>query len=605
MLDTQLKKLLKEKFGYEGFRPMQAEIVERVLAGRDCIVLIPTGGGKSLCYQLPALALPGLTVVVSPLIALMKDQVDGLRENGIAAAYINSSLASKAIIEAMALAESGGLKILYLAPERLSLPEFQEFLRKLSVSLFAIDEAHCISEWGHDFRPDYRNLNFLRRSFPKVPIIALTATATPRVRQDIARNLLLPDAQIFVASFNRPNLKYSVISRQGMRQQILQLLNSYRSEPVIIYCFSRDDTEALAEYLNEQGFAAAAYHAGMTPKERSLAQENFIRDKTPIICATIAFGMGIDKPDVRLVVHASLPKSVEGYYQETGRAGRDGLLAECVLLFSRADARKLQRFIDEMEDDEARRHALLKLDQMLSYGEQAVCRRKYLLEYFGENVSAENCGNCDNCQSPRESFDATEITQKVLSAVLRTGQTFGAGHIIKVLRGEADRRVTARGHDRLSVFKIAAEISAAALKFYIRQLLHHGLLKLSGEEYPVLRLTEAGREFLVKRQSLRLPRYHASRPAGRKTADLNGDYDAELFEELRQLRRRIAASRGVPPYVIFGNAALREMCIEYPRSEEEFSKIPGVGREKLAAYGPAFVLTIKTYLTNRSKNPAV
>jgi ATP-dependent DNA helicase RecQ len=398
-----MKTTLKKYFGYDGFRPLQQEIIELVLAGGDCVVLMPTGGGKSLCFQLPALMSDGIAIVVSPLISLMKDQVDALRSNGVAAAFINSTLSQKEISTVMDGALSGELKILYVAPERFSVPGFEEFLRNLPISLIAIDEAHCISEWGHDFRPEYRNLKTLRDKFPKVPFIALTATATEKVREDIISQLNLHNPRVFISSFNRPNLRYETAPKKDSFKAILQLLQAHRDESVIIYCFSRNDTERMVENLTTYGFKAAAYHAGLNAKTREENQEKFIRDEVTVMVATIAFGMGIDKPDVRLIIHHSLPKSIEGYYQETGRAGRDGLPARCILFFSYADKFKHDYFIKNITDERERQKAEEKIEQVLNYGNHTGCRRRFLLQYFNETSHITNCGNCDRC-NPSESF---------------------------------------------------------------------------------------------------------------------------------------------------------------------------------------------------------
>ena len=404
-----MKTILKKYFGYEKFRPLQKEIIERVLLGKDCVVLMPTGGGKSLCFQLPALMLDSTTIVVSPLISLMKDQVDTLRANGISANFINSALSQFEIADTMRRVGAGEIKILYIAPERFAVPGFENFLHNLKISLITIDEAHCISEWGHDFRPDYRNLKLLRNKFPNIPMIALTATATPKVREDIVKQLDLKNHQIFISSFNRPNLSYEVLPKKDSLKLILSLLNDYRDESIIVYCFSRNDTEKLVENLNKYGFKAAAYHAGLDANQRRENQEKFIRDEINIMVATIAFGMGIDKPDVRLVIHHSLPKSIEGYYQETGRAGRDGLPARCVLFFSYADKFKHDYFIRNMADETERQKSQEKLDEVLRYGNLNGCRRRFLLHYFNEAYDQNNCGNCDGCvaQAPLEAYKAS------------------------------------------------------------------------------------------------------------------------------------------------------------------------------------------------------
>ena len=423
--EPDLRRILKTRFGYDDFRPMQLEIIGNVMAGRDSLVLMPTGGGKSLCYQLPALCLDGLTLVISPLIALMKDQVDALRSNGIAAAYINSSVPPHEVSGIYAAARAGRLKLLYVAPERLAVGGFDEFLRGLRVDQLAIDEAHCISEWGHDFRPDYRNLRTLRARFPRTPVMALTATATAKVRDDIAEQLMIPEARRFISSFNRENLTYIVRPKRRPFDHLVHRLRRHADGASIVYCLSRDGTERLASKLSHHGLPAFPYHAGLEPSVRRDTQERFIRDETRIVVATIAFGMGIDKPDVRLIAHYDLPKTLEGYYQETGRAGRDGLPSECVLYFSAGDRAKFTRFIDEIEDSAERDRAHQKLDQMIAYGESRTCRRAFVLRYFGETYDKTDCGGCDVCLAERETFDATEVAQMVLSAVIRTGERFG------------------------------------------------------------------------------------------------------------------------------------------------------------------------------------
>ena len=592
--------LLKAHFGFESFRGQQEAVVRRVLAGGDSLLLMPTGGGKSLCYQLPALAMDGVTLVISPLIALMKDQVDGLNANGIAARFINSTVPVRDIERVQAEVRRGAVNILYVAPERLALPGFQRFLSGLTVSLIAIDEAHCISEWGHEFRPDYRNLRPLRELFPKAPVLALTATATERVRRDIVEQLGLTGAEVFVSSFNRANLTYSVRPKDNVERQLPQLLAKWRGSPAIVYCFSRQETEDAAAALNAQGWTARAYHAGLSAEDRRRAQEDFSRDRVPVIVATIAFGMGVDKPDVRLVVHTSLPKSVESYYQETGRAGRDGLPSECVLLYSYGDKVRQEFFIKRMEDEGERWSAQTKLDQMVQFAQLHSCRRRYLLEYFGERWDVEDCGGCDVCLASRErgEFDATEIAQKVLSAVVRTGERYGAAHVAGVLVGSREKRILAAGHDELSVYGIVKDFDRDQLREVLGLLRARGLLALNEGEYPTLRVTEAGREFLRGRERLSLPRLRAEGKASPEPRDSVGTpqgYDVGLFEELRKLRRRLAEEQAVPAYIVFGDMALRHMAASRPTSLEAFARIPGVGQAKLAAYGATFTEAIRNH----------
>ena len=606
--------LLKKHFGYDQFRPLQAEIIASVLERRDTLVLMPTGGGKSLCYQLPALRFDGLTLVISPLVALMKDQVDTLKANGVAAEFINSSLTYPELNRVRQRVQRNTVKILYVAPERLALPGFLDFLAELTVSLVAVDEAHCISMWGHEFRPDYRNLVTLRHALPGVPCIALTATATEQVRHDIAEQLELTQPQEFNASFNRANLTYSVRPKRNSVDALANLLDEYRGESCIVYCFSRKSTEDLATALCERGLSALPYHAGLDTPVRSQTQEKFIRDDVPIIVATIAFGMGIDKPDVRLVVHYDLPKSLEGYYQETGRAGRDGLPSECAMFYSYGDKVKQDFFIDQIENDAERRNAQDKLARVIEFCDLQTCRRKHLLAYFGEDWPQDNCGGCDVCLTPREEFDATLIAQKILSAVVRTGERFGIAHLSQVLRGANTKRIRELRHDRLSVYGIVDDLSDSEIEELAGLLQAEGLLRKNSREYAGLSLTPAGRAFLKNRENLTLTRAKQAEPDPRTPpdsdpaqmwrrrdtpplADEQDDIavDEALFEKLRELRRGLAEERNVPPYVIFGDVTLRQMAAYFPQSRESLSHISGVGAAKLERWGEAFLEVIRSY----------
>ena len=600
-----LRRLLKQHFGYDEFRPRQEAIIANALAGRHGLVIIPTGGGKSLCYQLPAIATGGLTLVVSPLIALMKDQVDALRANGIPAAFINSTLSFDELGRVQQAALAGGLRILYAAPERVSTPGFRRFLESLPVGLIAIDEAHCISEWGHDFRPDYRNLAELRSRFPDTPVMALTATATERVREDITAQLRLGDCPRFISSFDRANLTYSVRPKQRAFRKLVDLLDERRGESAIIYCFSRRETERLADQLTAGGHPALAYHAGLDPETRRRAQERFIDGEVPIVAATIAFGMGIDKPDIRLVVHYSLPKSIEGYYQETGRAGRDGQPSDCVLFFSQGDRSKQEYFIQQIGDDAARDVAERQLNQVVEYGRLRTCRRKYLLAYFGEAMEGESCGRCDSCIAVYRSVDVTEPAKKILSAVIRTGERFGIGYVNRVLLGSGDKRIGKFGHDQLSVYNIVDDYDRNALRSIAEMLVERGLLAKEEGSLGVMRVTPEGRAWLRGGQSLEIEvRADDSSPQGTRRGDDSAErgmervaavYDQALFEKLRALRRRLAEEQEVPAFVVFGDAALRGLAAAKPTTPDAMLQVSGVGPAKLQKYGEPFLAAIREH----------
>jgi len=615
----QLFAPLKQYFGFTSFRPLQEEIIGDSLAGRDVFAVLPTGGGKSLCFQLPALVRPGLTVVVSPLIALMKDQVDALQAAGVAATFLNSSLGAGGSRPRLRGLHAGEYRLLYVAPERLMLSGFLDDLKKWQVNLFAIDEAHCISEWGHDFRPEYRQLSALRDLFPDVPMMALTATATERVRGDIVKQLHLRSPACYVASFNRPNLTYRVAAKSSAYEQILDYVRARPNECGIIYVQARKTAESMAAKLSADGVKALPYHAGMTTGDRTKNQEAFLRDEARVICATIAFGMGINKPNVRFVIHYDLPKNIEGYYQETGRAGRDGLPSECLLLFSPGDRVKQMRFIDEKSDPKERNIARAQLEQMIHYAEVATCRREFLLGYFGEKVVARasrpfdgnqkrtgetpvplfNCGGCDNCLAPRQTWDGTLAAQKFLSCVyrIREKSSFGVGlqHVIEVLYGADTEKVRKFGHQSLSTYNIGGEHTRAEWGAIGRELVRLGFLFQNADRFNIVELTDLGRAALKSRQKVTLTRPVApTEPAGHRIGEIA--CDEALFEKLRGLRKQLADERGVPPYIVFSDVSLRQMARLYPATGRELSRVSGVGDRKLREFGDVFLREIAAHL---------
>jgi ATP-dependent DNA helicase RecQ len=591
---------LKKSFGYDQFRPLQREIIEDALAGRDVFVLMPTGGGKSLCFQLPALMRDGLTIVVSPLISLMKDQVDALQTSGIPATYLNSTLDRTEAKARWRGLHRGEYRMLYVAPERLMLDAFIERALNWDIAQLAIDEAHCISEWGHDFRPEYRELKKLRKHLPDVPIMALTATATERVRADIIKELKLRDAHAYVASFNRPNLTYRVVPKTEPYEQLLAFIRSRPNDSGIVYCASRKSTESIAQKLNEDGIGTKPYHAGLTTSERTKHQDGFLRDDIRVVTATIAFGMGINKPNVRFVVHYDLPKNIESYYQETGRAGRDGLPSECVLLFRPSDVAKQLHFIEEKSENEAR-IARAQLQQMVHYAETRECRRAVLLEYFGEKFLPQSCDSCDNCLQPRETFDGTVQAQKFLSCVYRIharhGFGFGLGHVVDVLRGADTEAIRQRGHSELSTYGIGSEMKRGEWQAIGRELLRLGLVQCAPGKFATLSLTPAGLETLRKRTSIVLTQQiEIDEKASRRQRTGAIECDEALFERLRALRRHVADERGVPAYIVFSDVSLREMARNYPTNSIEFRRIHGVGEQKLKDFGNRFLSEINSHL---------
>jgi len=601
--DAAALEVLQRVFGHAAFRGEQAAIVQHVAAGHDALVLMPTGGGKSMCYQVPALLRDGVAIVVSPLIALMQDQVDALLQSGVRAAYLNSTLDGETAQRVERELLAGELDLLYVAPERLLTPRFLSLLDRAPLALFAIDEAHCVSQWGHDFRREYRELTILHERWPHVPRIALTATADPPTQREIAERLQLEDARRFVSSFDRPNIRYTVVQKENAKRQLLDFVQSHRGEAGIVYCLSRRKVEETAEYLAGQGIDAIPYHAGMDAELRAANQRRFLRSDGVVVVATIAFGMGIDKPDVRFVAHTDLPKSIEGYYQETGRAGRDGEPADAWMCYGLGDLVLLRQMIEQSESGEERKRLEhRKLDALVGYCETMRCRRQVLLANFGEDYAGKGpgqpCGNCDNCLDPPAAWDATVPAQKALSCVYRSGQRFGAAHIIDILRGRESERIRQFGHDQLSTYGVGTDVDARVWKSVLRQLVAQGLLDVDAEGYGGLRLTPASRGVLKGDTQVMLRKPTNTKERARTTRAATGadidlaPADRPLFEALRALRGRLAREQNVPAYVIFHDATLREIARLRPISHGQLGGIGGVGAGKLERYGDAVLETV-------------
>ncbi|KXS52572.1 MAG: ATP-dependent DNA helicase RecQ [Marinobacter sp. T13-3] len=597
------EQILHEVFGYERFRPLQGEVVQELVEGRDALVLMPTGGGKSLCYQVPALARPGTAVVISPLIALMQDQVAALRELGVKAAFLNSSMDYEQARATEYALTTGELDLLYCAPERLIQPRTIELLHHASLSLFAIDEAHCVSQWGHDFRSDYLQLSMLAAEFPTVPRVALTATADERTRKEIAERLSLTEARHFISGFDRPNIQYRITPKTNANKQLLDFIKAeHEGDCGIVYCLSRNKVDATARLLASKGYTALPYHAGLSSEERSRNQERFLREDGVIVVATIAFGMGIDKPDVRFVAHMDLPKSLEAYYQETGRAGRDGKPSTAWMVYGLQDVIKLRQMLEASQgSDQFKRVERQKLDAMLGLCEVTECRRQVLLRYFGDNPDSA-CGNCDTCLTPPETWDGTVAVQKALSCVYRTGQRFGVNYIIDVLRGSENERIIQAGHQTVSTYGIGADLKAAEWKSVFRQLVANGYLRADPEGFGSLQLTERCRPLLKGEQSIELrkdpvakkaaaTKSSGTRRTGQNVRDQITDHDG--WEALRACRKELADQQGVPPYVIFHDTTLFDMLERRPQTLEELAEVNGVGAAKLEKYGELFLETLR------------
>jgi ATP-dependent DNA helicase RecQ len=606
---TNAKTALRKYFGYDAFRPMQAEVIEAVYSGKNVLLLMPTGGGKSVCFQVPAITMEGTCVVISPLISLMKDQVEALRANGVRAAFLNSSLDLPEQRHVEDELFNGRLDLIYVSPEKMASRDFQPLLKSLKICLFAIDEAHCISAWGHDFRKEYRQLKFLKKNFPAVPVIALTATADRVTRNDIVTQLGFENPGIFIASFDRPNLHLEVRPGRKRWEQIMEFVREHPNQSGIIYCLVRKTTESLAAKLQTEGLVADSYHAGMADRRRSEVQEDFINDKTPIVCATIAFGMGIDKSNVRWVIHYNLPKNIEGYYQEIGRAGRDGLPSDTLLFYSFGDVMKMRDIISSNGQGEFTKVHLAKLDRMQQYASSLICRRKILLNYFNETM-LENCGNCDVCKNPPQHIDGTLISQKALSAVARLKEQVGTGMLVDVLRGSKSYSLLSAGYDKIKTYGAGRDLRQDEWFHYIEQMVNQGLLDVAYDDAHKVKLTAASRTILFDGQKVQLVKAETAKKRqaeeeakadkkSRRGMDRQRVRD-ELFEHLRKLRLQLSREKGVPPYIVFSDATLEEMAAGRPATEADLSRVSGVGEQKLREYGRIFLDGIQEFLLQKS-----